>query len=225
MVVLYLLRSKHKFRAFATIGAIVLLIAPILSDAYWDRMSSIRLPGAEEDLTNQTEGDDASMMGRLHFWSMAVDMAQHRPVTGVGHNSYVAAYDDYDTMNGAYGHRRSVHSSWLGLLAEVGFPGLAIFMVIFVLSLMTSRRIRKLARSDPGFEDLVPFAVAIETGLVVFAVGGAFVIFQYTEILWHFLGLSAAISRIASARVRARETELASTRVTAPTALPAAGVA
>ena len=36
--------------------------------------------------------------------------------------------------NGVYGPKRAVHSSWFGILAEVGYPGLAMFVAIFVSS-------------------------------------------------------------------------------------------
>ena len=41
------------------------------------------------------------------------------------------------------------------------------------------------------------YAVAIQTGLVVFVVGGSFVTFQYREILWHFFGISMALRNAA----------------------------
>lgn len=82
-----------------------------------------------------------------------------------------------------------------------------------------------MAKADPDMADLLPYATAIEMGLVVFAVGGAFVIFQYTEMLWHFLGLSIALGRIVSVRVRAREEALRSRPVPMRTASLANGAA
>jgi hypothetical protein len=39
--------------------------------------------------------------------------------------------------------------------------------------------------------------------LVVFAVGGSFVIFQYTEMLWHVVGLTMALHFLTEAAVAA----------------------
>jgi len=215
MALMYMLRAKHKVRTFLVVAVATAAIAPVLSSAYWDRIASIRLPSADEDFTKATSADDSSTMSRLHFWKVALEMAKRNPFLGVGHNSFVAAYDDYDTSNGAFGKRRSVHSLWFGLLAELGFPGLIIYLAIWGLGILGTARVLWLARGDPTFADLVPYAVALQTAMIVFAVGGAFVIFQYTEMGWHVFGLSVAISRIASARLRAK----ADTRVEQPAVL------
>ena len=61
--------------------------------------------------------------GRLYFWEVAFEMANANPILGVGHNSFMAAFNQYDTSNGQYGTRRAVHSSWMAVLADLGYPG------------------------------------------------------------------------------------------------------
>ena len=67
---------------------------------------------------------DDSQAGRLHFWEVAVTMANDRPLVGVGHRGYERSYNRYDFSKGSYGTDRAVHSSWFGVLAELGYPGL-----------------------------------------------------------------------------------------------------
>jgi O-antigen ligase len=89
------------------------------------------------------EDQDMSALGRLHFWSVAFIMAKANPLWGVGYNGYNLSYNDYDFSHGEYNSRRaeraekgrSVHSSFLAVLAELGFVGAALYgLIIIVLS-------------------------------------------------------------------------------------------
>jgi putative inorganic carbon (HCO3(-)) transporter len=197
MAGLYFVRSKRKVLAVTVTTVAAIAFAAVMSDAFWDRMSSIRLPTAQNQfMPDEQTADEASTMGRLHFWKVARIMMMREPVLGIGHNAFTAAYDDFDPTEGAFGKHKSVHSVWFGLPAELGFPGLILFLSILILGLMTCRQIRKGAKTDPRLAELAPYATAIQIGLITFSVGGAFVIFQYTEMLWHFLGLTIALNRM-----------------------------
>jgi hypothetical protein len=45
--------------------------------------------------------------------------------------------------------------------------------------------------------DLYELDVALKTGFVAMIVGASFLPFQYTEIMWHFVGLSMALRAVA----------------------------
>ena len=181
-------RSRWKLRSLLAMCIVGALIAPVLPDAFWDRMLTI---GAS------SEERDASAQGRLHFWAVAVEMANDRPFTGVGHLAFNSAYDQYDFSGGEYGHGRSVHSSIFAVLAELGYPGLILFAANVGAALFTCRKVRKLAAKTPAISELGFYASALEASLIVFIVGGSFVIFQYTEILWHVMALTMALHSIA----------------------------
>jgi O-antigen ligase len=123
-------------------------------------------------------------------------MADDRPFFGVGFNSFNKTYDSYDD-NGEFGSGRSVHSAWFGLLAELGYPGLLLFLAQLVLAFRSCARARAAARLGPEHAHLRHFAFAIEAGLIVFAVAGSFLPVQYMEMIWHFLALSIALDVIA----------------------------
>jgi probable O-glycosylation ligase (exosortase A-associated) len=187
---MYLLRSQRKASSLVALLVAGLLIGPVLPDRFWDRMNTIRTP---DTLTEE----DNSARGRLHFWRVATVMAADRPIFGVGHNSYNAVYDRYDSSGGEFGQNRSVHSVWFGLLAELGYPGLALFLLQLALVFGACFRARKAAAMNPKYADLRTFAFTLESAMVAFIVGGTFLPFQYTEMLWHFIGLSIALNFLA----------------------------
>jgi O-antigen ligase len=168
----------------------VAIVVPALPSAFWNRMSTIMATANERD---------QSETGRLHFWKVAVDIANAHPVTGIGFNAYQAAYDTYDTSGGAYSSSRSVHSIWFGVLAEMGYPGLFLYLLIIGQAFTACARIRKRAARGEIPDELGRYAVAFESAFVAFIVGGTFVPFQYDEMLWHFFGLTIALESVAMA--------------------------
>jgi probable O-glycosylation ligase (exosortase A-associated) len=187
----YLLRSHRRMPALAGILLAAALITPALPDAFWDRMGTIN--SAHED----PESADASIRGRLHFWRVAILMANDHPFVGVGHNAFNASYDRYDDSNGEFGTERAVHSAWFAVLAEQGYVGFALYVAIFVSALRACGRARKAGRLGSEYGPLGQYAFAIESGLIAFAVGSAFVTLQYTEIIWHVIGISMALDALA----------------------------
>jgi len=198
-------RSEHKGKTLAAVTIAALLVLPVLPQQFWDRMSTIAAPADQRDDSQQ---------GRLHFWRVAVEMANDRPLIGVGHSGYEAAYNTYDFSEGRYELNRAVHSAWFGVLGELGYPGLLLFIAIIISSLLTCRRIRLAAKRGDISGPLGAYAIAIESSLIAFMVGGSFVSFQYCEMLWHFFALSIALDRVAVAEMateRANKPESATT--------------
>jgi O-antigen ligase len=112
---------------------------------------------------------------------------------GVGVNGYPRVYDRYDKSDGAFGRARSVHSAWFGIVAELGIVGLLLFAAVIFLAWRSCVRARRLAAAGLVATELGAFGAGLEMSLMVFAVGGSFVIFQYTEMLWHVVGLTMAL--------------------------------
>lgn len=205
-------RSPTKLRTIAAVGLAAVLVLPVLPQQFWDRMSTITAPADERDDSQQ---------GRLHFWQVAIAMANDRPLLGVGHSGYPRAYNEYDWTEGQYLTNRAVHSAWFGVLAELGYPGLLLFIAIIVSSLHACRRVRKSARRGEIPGPLGPYAVAFEASLVAFVVGGSFVSFQYCEMLWHFFALTIALERVAVAEAAANRVRVEQAHQPAPQPEPA----
>jgi probable O-glycosylation ligase (exosortase A-associated) len=187
-------RSEHKLKTLAAVVIAALLILPVLPQQFWDRMRTITAPAEERDESQQ---------GRLHFWQVAVAMANDRPLIGVGHRGYEAAYNAYDFSGGRFAHDRAVHSAWFGVLGELGYTGLLLFLAILISSLLACRRVRLAAKRGEIPGPLGPYAIALESSLLAFMIGGSFVSFQYSEMLWHYFALTIALERVAVAEMAA----------------------
>ncbi len=188
MTIVYVARSDQKLKA--AIGALLIgsILLPVLPQRFWDRMNTI---------TVSEERMDDSSAGRVHFWRVAVRMASAHPLLGVGYNSYNRAYDRYDFSEGYYGRYRSVHSMWFGVLGELGYPALLLYIALFVLAFVGMSKVIALARAGHVPMDFYHMAVALQTGLVACVVGGSFLPWQYTEMLWHFIAMTMALRHLA----------------------------
>lgn len=197
--------ARHPVRLLALLGFLSLLVFTIpLPDGYLDRIQTIPLLNPASDVSDggvEAQGD-VTGGGRPHFWRVALEMVRDRPL-GVGLRNYEAAYDRYDFSNGAYGQRRSVHNSHLQVLAELGYAGALVWVVMFAYAFRVALRVRKRA-STPGLDVdtarlFATSAEAIIVSMVGFIVGGSFVALALNDITWLLFAVLAALDR-ASAR-------------------------
>jgi putative inorganic carbon (hco3(-)) transporter len=188
LAVIYWLQSRYKFRTLMSLLIVMMIIVATLPEAFWIRMNIIRTYEEEED---------ESALGRLHFWQVALVMAQAHPVFGIGFNAYNQAYDAYDFSQGKYGRMRSVHSSPLGITAELGFLGLALYALILLCAFRSCSRVSQLVTGHPELIHLESTAIALRSGLCVYLVGGSFLPFQYNEMFWHYIFLSFIVDQVA----------------------------
>jgi probable O-glycosylation ligase (exosortase A-associated) len=202
------IRSRHKIRALVSIGVIALVVTMVMPQKFWDRMHTITAPA---------ETRDESAQGRLHFWEVALVMAEAKPLTGVGFNAYEASYQTYNPF-GEFEGVRSPHSVWFGLIAEMGYPGLVFFLAIFLLAISSCLWISVSTKWDTS-GDLRTYATAMVTSFVAFAVAGTFLPFQYNEMTWHFLGLASALRLITAAERSASVPQMASESIPTPRAV------
>jgi len=185
-----LARSRKKVRAFVGAGVIVVTVLTVMPQAFWDKMNTIN--------ASETERDD-SAAGRLHFWVIAREMAQAKPLTGIGFNAYNLSFEAYNhpSQYGEFTGARSVHSIWFGTLAELGYPGFVLFIALFGSSVWSLWSLSRLVKRDPKRQDLRIYANALLTSLVTFAVGGTFLPLQYNEMFWHFMALGITLKFLA----------------------------
>ena len=186
-------RSRHKIRYAMSVGAIVYLFVSVMPDAYWNRISTINAPVEERDDSTQ---------GRLHFWQVGLAMANAKPLTGVGFDGYGPAYEKYNWSEEFTGWR-AAHSVWFGLLGDLGYPGFVLFVIIWSSSVWSCWRISRQFKGDPERRHLKVYADALLSSLLAFAAGGTFLSVHYGEMIWHFMGLSTALTLLAREKAAA----------------------
>jgi putative inorganic carbon (HCO3(-)) transporter len=136
---------------------------------------------------------DESVLDRLSAWRGAIDMALDRPLTGVGLANFSNSLPKYHP-----GLSMVAHSTWLGVLAEIGIPGFIAFIVLVAAtgrSAVLSRRVLQLRQS--GGDIMKPFSTALVAAFAGFCLAASFLSHGFSWPLYVLVGLVAAVSRYA----------------------------
>ena len=102
------------------------------------------------------------------IWPAALDAFESRPFTGIGYGAFVETSIDrmYETRNTFLGgfkvHKEQVHNTFLGQLAELGIPGLVLFLGLLGSTLrMLLRTAAKARRAGEMFVSRVANALLL----------------------------------------------------------------
>lgn len=143
---------------------------------------------------------DESAAGRLYAWQAAFRMALDHPLFGVGIDNFPGNFYFY-TSNWE-GFAKAVHSTWFGVLAETGFIGLILFLVLVGATVKRSfgalRTLDRL-RAEGVRMNLEAYAIAqaVLAGLASFIVSGSFLTQGFTWPIYILLALALSVSRFA----------------------------
>ncbi len=188
-MVLWLLRhSKHKLLAAVVIGTTLGSAVVFMPSDWIARIASI-----------QNYEQDASAEGRLQIWATAIKIAVARPLVGGG---FYAPYTQSIVDQYAPGvQARAVHSIWLEVLGENGFPAFFVWTALMIVGLMNCttiiRRTKDVAElrwaNDLGHMSIV--------AIIGYAVGGSFLSLPYWDFYYTLLVVISAVKRISLAEL------------------------
>ena len=140
--------------------------------------------------TIQTYQKDSSAESRFAMWHTAWLMAKKRPLTGVGfYGTYSrSVVDQFDRTSQA----RAVHSIWLELLAENGFPAFIIWLGINAAAALAARRIIRRTRDRPDLAWCADLARMTQVSMIAYLVGGTLLSLSYWDFYFTLLGVLTA---------------------------------
>jgi O-antigen ligase len=179
--------------------AIVLGLAIVLTamPQYATRIATITEVGAfaGEQVNRGTVG--GSFLSRLTETLAAGLAAVDHPLLGVGPDMFPIYYEEYAQTVGLLVRNdatREAHNLYVGLAAELGFPGIIVFLVICVMTLrMLLRARRRSLVRRPDLEQLTtPFLLA----LLTYAVTGMFLHLSFARFFWLIMAVATAAAVI-----------------------------
>ncbi|MBL7964574.1 MAG: O-antigen ligase family protein [Flavobacteriales bacterium] len=118
---------------------------------------------------------DASNLERINRWNSALRMFAERPVFGWGPGTYMFQYapfqasEDRTIISTNFGRQGNAHSEYLGPLAEQGIPGIALMVVLVVVTSVRAMRLHE--RLPAGGEKRLVAAAFL--GLVTYYLHGS----------------------------------------------------
>ena len=166
-------RSKSKL----AIGLVLLIMAPavitFMPDQWTSRMHTIK-----------TYDEDESAMGRINAWTMAVNIANSRPL-GAGFVTDTPFIYQMYAPNPDF--VIVAHSIYFQILGQHGYIGLFLYLLFWVLTYRTAGRLESLAKGKAELEWVQQLGAMFKVSLVGFAVGGAFLSLAYWDMPYYLM--------------------------------------
>ena len=166
-----------KSRGRLVTGLVLVVLIPVaigfMPEKWLDRMRTI-----------ETYEQDASAMARLNAWETAFNVAKDRPLGGgfeMGTPSVFARYAPDPSVPCA------AHSIYFQVLGEHGFPGLGLFLLLWLLVWLDTSWIIRRSRDQTELGWASDLARMIQVSLVGFFVGGAFLSLAYYDVPYDLL--------------------------------------
>ncbi|MBV1880908.1 MAG: O-antigen ligase family protein [Pseudomonadales bacterium] len=114
-----------------------MLIAGTVSGLLVGVLSIVPGPIQERFQTIFNAGEDESFQGRTRAWRQGLAMVSWYPLTGVGKSQW----DEH--------HGKAPHNSYVQIMAELGIPGIILFVWVVILSVKEFKPILNSTGSDP----------------------------------------------------------------------------
>lgn len=198
-------RSTHKFGALVIILVFAMLAIPAMPERWTVRMDTLR-----------TYEQDNSAMRRIIAWQTAFNIAKDRfPVGGGFYWHGPATSAKYSPVPEEV---LVAHSIYFQVLGALGFGGLALFLLFWVLVWRQCAWIRRKTRDHPDLRWAFTLASMTQVSLVGYAVGGAFLDLAFWD-LPYYLYAAVTVAQYIVRRELAPATDTAAspTTVTANT--------
>ncbi len=197
-----LLRTRSRRIWVFLVGALLIiafLVAP--KDAVNERVQSIS--PLLEDWVSSAEDDRLQADARAFHWRVGVEMLKDSPLLGVGYGNFgvqflIYQFDVPGTPE-VFTNQRSPHSSYVGLLTELGPIGLGLFL--FVLGAAYYNLIRAGRRLKAGLKDEqdsnhLYLVQALYYVFIIQILYGWALNTHMNKNFWLFLGMSVVLNRL-----------------------------
>jgi O-antigen ligase len=186
-----------RVRLMVTVAGVALFLG-FGSDKYWTMMSTILHPTADYNYTDSE--------GRIEVWKRGLGYMLHSPIVGVGVAAYPIAEGGSDLALSQAAEGRGfkwsvAHNSFLETGAELGIPGLIVFIAMLSVTGSTLTRISPRGRFAPWISRReMALAQMLIGALIAFAVAGVFVSAENFAYLYFLLALAVGLIKIVRMR-------------------------
>ncbi|ACM21309.1 O-antigen polymerase, putative [Geotalea daltonii FRC-32] len=171
-------------------GVFAVFFMGMVTPAYLERIQTIFMKGSTGS-------------GRTYIWKRAVEMANANPVFGVGFGAFPSAYGRL-LADGRFSkvddHKYNVawkvsHNSYLKVLAETGYMGLFLYLLLLKKVVMNMRSVKAWFR-EQGDSNAIQKVNAVEGALYLLLVGSFFLDQEFNSFFFTLVSLGILFQRV-----------------------------
>lgn len=186
MLLFLVVRSRQRVLISLLVAAFLGAGALFVPQHWIDRMKTI-----------ETYEQDGSALSRLEVWRFALRVASDHPIVGGG---FRVSYDDGIYLRyvpeARKGRGRNYHSVYFEILGELGYVGLAIYLMLFAAAWRSGSRAISLTKNRPDLAWANDLARMTQVSLVGFATAGAFQNLAYFDFYFALIAILYLVKRI-----------------------------
>jgi len=185
------LALRSRFSILAIPATVVLLLGAFLfmPDDWRQRIDSI-----------QNYKEDGSAMGRINAWHFAVNLANDRPLVGGGFQTFEPKLFYKYAPNPTDFH--DAHSIYFEVLAEHGYVGLILFLLLGLSTYREGGKITRLCRDREELKWAENLSRMIQLSLVPYAVSGAFLGLAYFDLYYLLIAMTVILGNHVREQIR-----------------------
>jgi len=178
----------------AGLVAILAVAAASASDQYWTQMQTIVHPNQDYNTTSEA--------GRVKIWTRGLGYMAGRPVLGVGISNFQVAEGTISPLarlqeRGIGVRWGAAHNVFIQVGAELGLPGLILFVAWIASAFLALRRLARQSRKgSDSATDAPRLAQSLMAALVGFVVGGCFLSLAYSDMLYTLAALAVGLQKV-----------------------------
>lgn len=187
--------SRGGLLALIITGVIVAIVMPkrpsyvlglVLAIALGVRLTGPEIQARFESTFVDEAERDASAESRVIMWRRCLDLMAANPLVGIGPRHFPLIASQLGFTEG-----KSAHSLWLQTGAEIGVPGLAFLLALYVSALLAGLRLSR--SGDPRSASL---GLYVFSGLAGFMVSAQFVSLDGLELPYYIVLVGAGAVRL-----------------------------
>jgi probable O-glycosylation ligase (exosortase A-associated) len=197
-VAAFVLVKMTTMPARSRIGGLVAILVVLLgtaSNKYWTQMQTIAHYDQDYNVTSET--------GRVRIWKRGMGYMIDHPLLGVGMRNFPVAEGTISPQ--ARRQERGVgvwwgaaHNTYVQVGAELGFPGLLLYLGVIGAAWLSLRRVsRRALRTHPDGGEVSRLAQSLMASLVGFAVGSFFLSLAYADMVYMLIALTVGLVKCA----------------------------
>jgi O-antigen ligase len=139
--------------------------------------------------------DTGSEMAHRASWQAGVSMVREHPLAGIGVGAFKSQMKNYmpDWWTGA---TTMAHNAYISVAAEMGIPGLLVFLSILIATFLSLERTYR-QKSVPPL--ITRTAVGLQAGLIGSSISISFISAEHHEHLWFIVVMSMCLPPLAKA--------------------------
>jgi O-antigen ligase len=195
IILLFRVPSRSLLLRVVFILSSLLLFGAFASESYWQRMATIW--GGSEPEGTLTEYDRGGIYeARWTLWIAGLHLMLQNPLTGVGAGAYEIAEG---VSHSGLGKWSTAHNSFIQVGAELGLPGLILFIFLLYSAIRNCRMVIGRARHDSLLNPYLWLANGLEISLYGYIIAGFSLSHGYSWLLYFLLGMSVVLKYLTAA--------------------------